>query len=522
MQKNKVSFKDILEIYSKAGNDKELLKKLVREKAPVERVVLDMVVKHLPSPKEAQKYRIKKIWKGDIDSPVGQAMINLDPNGPLIINITNVVIDKISKQELATGRIFSGTLRKGSEVYLASQKRKVKLQQIAIWKGIQRIPVEEVTAGNIVAITGVRGLYAGETVIGNVDNPENVEAFEEIKHWLEPVVTKSFEPKNPNELSKLIDVLKLLEREDPTIRVEINQETGEILVSGLGDLHLQIIEYRVKNDFGVDVITGKPIVVYRESVSKASQVYEGKSPNKHNKLYIMVEPLPYEIYEKIKEYIREGKLPEGRIKKGDVWRTLVEIGLDKEEARRTLMIYEGNLFIDMTRGIVHLPEVIEYIIEAFKQVMDQGPLAWEPCIMLKVKLMDAVLHEDAIHRGPAQIIPAAKDAIKAAILENPALYEPVQLIRIDVPPDNVGDVVSLVSSRRGQVINMDIGEERATIEAKVPVANLFGFTDELRSLTSGRGVWFLEDQLFEKVPKELEGEIIEEIRKRKGIPKGVH
>jgi len=522
MQKYKVSFKDIIEIYNQAGDDKELLKKMVREKAPVEKVVLDMVVKHLPSPVEAQKYRIKKIWKGDINSPVGQAMVNLDPNGPLIINITNVIIDKVSKQELATGRIFSGTLRKGDEVYLASQKRKVKLQQIAIWKGIQRIPVDEITAGNIVAIVGVRGLYAGETIIGNVENPDSVEPFEELKHWLEPVVTKSFEPKNPNDLSRLIETLRLLEREDPTIKVEINQETGEILVSGLGDLHLQIIEYRVRNDFGVDVVTGKPIVVYRESVSKPSQIYEGKSPNKHNKLYIMVEPLPYEIYEKIREYIREGKLPEGRIKKEDVWKVLAEIGLDKEEARRTLMIYRGNLFIDMTRGIVHLPEVIEYIIEAFKQVMDNGPIAWEPCIMLKVKLMDAVLHEDAIHRGPAQIIPAAKDAIKAAILENPVLYEPVQLIRIDTPPETVGDVISLISSRRGQVINMDVGEERAVIKAKVPVANLFGFTDELRSLTSGRGVWYLEDQLFERVPKELETSIISEIRKRKGIPEGVH
>jgi len=522
MQKYKVSFKDIVEIYNQAGDNKELLKKMVREKAPVEKVVLDMVVKHLPSPVEAQKYRIKKIWKGDINSSVGQAMVNLDPNGPLIINITNVIIDKVSKQELATGRIFSGTLKKGDEVYLASQKKKVKLQQIAIWKGIQRIPVDEITAGNIVAIIGVRGLYAGETIIANVENPESVEPFEELKHWLEPVVTKSFEPKNPNDLSRLIETLKLLEREDPTIKVEINQETGEILVSGLGDLHLQIIEYRVKNDFGVDVVTGNPIVVYRESVSKPSQIYEGKSPNKHNKLYIMVEPLPYEMYEKIKEYIREGKLPEGRIKKEDVWKVLTEIGLDKEEARRTLMIYRGNLFIDMTRGIVHLPEVIEYIIEAFKQVMDSGPIAWEPCIMLKVKLMDAVLHEDAIHRGPAQIIPAAKEAIKAAILENPVLYEPVQLIRIDTPPDTVGDVISLLSSRRGQVINMDVGEERATIKAKIPVASLFGFTDELRSITSGRGVWYLEDQLFERLPKELEANVISEIRKRKGIPEGVH
>ncbi|MEM1782374.1 MAG: elongation factor EF-2 [Nanopusillaceae archaeon] len=522
MKKNNVSFKDLIDIYNKAGDNKEMLKDLMREKAPVAQVVLDMVVKHLPSPVEAQKYRIKKIWKGNLDSEVGKSMTDLNPNGPIVLNVTNVIIDKISKQEIATARIFSGTLKKGDEVYLASQNRKVKLQQIAIWKGIQRIPVEEIKAGNIAAILGVRGLYAGETVIGNVANPETIETFEDIKHWLEPVVTKSFEPKNPNDLSKLIETLKLLEREDPTLKVEINQETGEILVSGLGDLHLQIIEYRVMNDFGVEITTGKPIVVYRESVSKPSQVYEGKSPNKHNKIYIQVEPLPYEIYQKMKEYIREGKLPDGRIKKEDVWKVLAEIGLDKEEARRVQMIYNGNLFIDMTRGIVHLPEVIESIITAFKEVMDRGPIAWEPCVMLKVKLIDAVLHEDAIHRGPAQIIPATKDAIKAAILENPIIYEPLQIIRVDASPETVGDVVSLISSRRGQIITMDVEEDRAVVKAKVPVANMFGFTDELRSITSGRGVWYLEDQVFEKLPKELEETIIGEIRKRKGIPEGVH
>lgn len=522
MKKYNVSFKDIIEIYQKYENDKEKLKEEARKKASVAKVVLDMVVRHLPSPKEAQKYRIKKIWKGDISSKVGQDMTNLNPDGVLILNVTNVIIDKVSKQEIATARIFSGTLNKGDEVYLNSLKKKIKLQQIAIWKGIQRLPVDSVKAGNIIAIVGVRDIRPGETIIGKIDNPENVEPFEEIKHWLDPVVTKSFEPQNPNDLPKLMETLKLLEREDPTMKVEINQETGEILVSGLGDLHLQIIEYRVANDFGIPIKTGQPIVVYRESVSKPSSVKEGKSPNKHNKLYFVVEPLPPEIYMKMREYIREGKLPEGRIKKEDVWKTLVEIGFDKEEARRVIMIHNGNVLIDMTRGIVHLPEVIEYIVEGFKQVMDQGPLAWEPCLMLKVKLMDAVLHEDAIHRGPAQIIPAAKDAIKEAILENPVLYEPLQIIRIDATPDTIGDVTSLISSKRGQILEMNVEEEKAFIKAKLPVANMFGFTDELRSITSGRGVWYLEDQVFEKVPRELQDQIIDSIRKRKGIPEGVH
>jgi len=522
MKKYNISFKDVIEIYNKYSEDKEKLKEEMRKKAPVEKVVLDMVIRHLPSPAEAQKYRIPHIWKGDINSDVGKAMLNLDSNGSIVINVTNVIIDKVSKQEIATARIFSGTLSKGDDVYLIQAGRQIKIQQVAIWKGIQRINVDSAKAGNIIALVGIKGLYPGETIVGKVQDLKNVETFEEMRHWLDPVVTKSFEPKNPNDLPKLIETLDLLTREDPTIKVEQKKDTGEILVSGLGDLHLQIIEYRVQNDFGIPVKVGDPIVIYRESVNGVTQAYEGKSPNKHNKIYIQIEPLPYEIYEKMREYIREGKLPEGRIKKEDLWKVFNEIGFDKEEARRIIMVQNGNVLIDMTRGIVHLPEVIEYIVEGFKEVMDQGPLAWEPGIMMKVKLIDAVLHEDAIHRGPAQIIPAAKDAIKSAILEQPTLYEPLQVIRIDTPPDSVGDVTSILQSRRGQILEMNIEEERAMIKAKLPVGNMFGFTDELRSATSGRGVWFLEDQVYEKVPKDLQQQIIDSIRKRKGIPEGVH
>ncbi len=522
MQKYGVSFKDIIEIYEKYGNDKEKLKEEAAKKAPVYKVVLDMVVKHLPSPIEAQKYRIPKIWKGDINSVYGQAMLNCDPNGPCIINVTNVIIDKVSKQLLATARIWSGTLKKGDLVYLLTAKKKVRIQQLAVWKGIQRIPVEEATAGNIIALTGIREIRPGETIvkISSEDEIPNVAPFEDIKHWLDPVVTKAFEPENPQDLPKLIETLKLIEKEDPTIKVEINQETGEILVSGLGDLHLEIIEYRIKNDFKIPIKTSPPIVVYRESVRKAAGPVEGKSPNKHNKLYIVVEPMPEEQVLKLRQLIKEGKLSEGKIKEGsDVWKILVEeLEMDKEEARRVRYIYRDNLFLDMTRGIVHLGEVIEMIYEGFKSVMDNGPLAREPCMGLKVKLVDAVLHEDPIHRGPGQIIPATRMAIREAMRQGGLiLYEPVQIIEIVVPPDYMSEAINLVTKRRGQVLDVQMEEDITKIKAKVPVAEMFGFTDELRSATSGRGVWYLVDQVYEKLPDDLLPKVVEEIRKRKGL-----
>ncbi len=519
MQKTGAGFKQIIEIYEKYGDDKEKLKEEVRKVAPVHKVVLDMVVKHLPSPIEAQKYRIPQIWKGDLNSEVGKAMLNCDPNGPVVINVTHLQIDPRYKKMVATARIFSGTLRRGDEVYLISKKKKFKIQQIAIPKGKETVNVEEVKAGNIIALVGVKDISAGETIVSVRDGePVAAEPFEEIKHWLEPVVTKAFEPTDPQNLPKLIEVLKMLANEDSTLKVEVNQETGEILVSGLGDLHLQIVEYRVQNDFKIPIKTSPPIVVYRESVEAPSDIVEGKSPNKHNKFYVVVEPISPEFYYKLKEAIRNGEIPEGRIKKIDeVWPKLVELGMDKEEARRVQMIYEGNIFVDMTRGIVYLSEVIENLLEGFKQVMDEGPQAHEPGIMMKVKLVDAVLHEDAIHRGPAQVIPAIKMAIKQAIMQHPILYEPVQIIQIDVPPEDIGTVSSLLQSRRGQVLDMNIGEDRAIIKAKLPVANMFGFADELKSATGGKGFYFLVDQIYEKVPKDLYPKIVDQIKKRKGI-----
>jgi len=519
MQKTGVKFQNIIKIYTEISDKKERRKKL-GEIAPLHKVVLDMVIRHLPSPVEAQKYRIPHLWHGDLNSEYGKALLNCDSNGPAIAVVTKILIDRHAG-EVATARVWSGTIKKGQEVFLVNSKQKLKVQQVAIYKGIHRLPVEEAKAGNVIALVGMRGLRSGETIVEvRGEEVPNIEPFEEIKHYLEPVVTKAVEPINPSDLPRLIEVLKLIEKEDPTVKIEINQETGEYLISGLGELHLEILEYRIKNDFKVPVKTSNPIVVYRETVRKTTpEPVEGKSPNKHNKFYIIVEPLPYEVYMKIREAIRNGELHEGKIRKEDVWKKLVELGLDKEEARRTKMIYRENLFIDMTRGIIHLGEVMDMVLNAFKSVMDQGPLAREPCMGLKVKLVDAILHEDPIHRGPGQVIPAVRYAIKEAMRRaDLTLYEPVQIIEIDVSPEYMSQAINVVQRRRGQILDMITSEDLVKIKAKLPVAEMFGFTDELRSATSGRGVWFLVDQIFEKVPEELVSKVVQEIRKRKGLP----
>jgi len=504
MQKNNVSFKDVFDAYAKDNPDE------MAKKAPLHRVVLNMVVKHHPNPKQAQEYRIPKIWHGDLDSEEGQALIKCDPKGPVAFIVTKIVIDRHAG-EIAAGRLFSGTVRHGAEVEMILAKRRVRVQQVNIYKGPTRMQVDSAVAGNIIGLVGLKDAYAGETVSSKIITP-----FEAIKHIFEPVVTKSIDAKRPSDLPKLVEVLKQVSKEDPSIKIEINQETGENLMSGMGELHLEVIENRIKSEKGVDVVTGAPIVVYRETIQKESPEVEGRTPNKHNIFFFKVEPLD----EKIFEAIRSGELPETGIKKKDktLWETLVKLGVDSKAARQYRDIFKGNILIDGTRGEVHIGEVIELVIEGFEQVMNEGPLSKEPCMRLKVTLTDTKLHEDAIHRGPAQVLPAVRDAIREAMLKAQAtMYEPLQILEIDAPSEYLGEISKLVSNKRGQMLEVEQNEAYIKVKAKLPVAEMFGLTSDLRSATSGRGSHYVIDQVFEKLPSEIQQRIITQIRKRKGL-----
>jgi len=192
--------------------------------------------------------------------------------------------------------------------------------------------------------------------------------------------------------------------------------------------------------------------------------------------------------------------------------------METKEARSVKDIYKGNILVDSTRGIVHIGEVIEMVIDAFEQVMDEGPLAREPCVKLRVDLVDCELHEDAIHRGPAQVLPAVRDAIRNAMLEaNAVLFEPKQILQIEAPSEYMGEISKLIQNRRGQLLEMNQEDEQLIVKAKMPVAEMFGLSSDLRSATGGRGCFFVVDQIFEKLPEDLQQKIIKQIRERKGL-----
>ncbi len=509
-QKKGVKISDVIEAYKRGKEGVEELAKIT----PLHEVLLDMVVKFVPNPREAQKYRIPKIWKGDINSELGKALLEADPDGPMVVFINDVRIDPHAGL-VATGRVFSGTAEPGKEVWLVGSKVKQKILQVSLYMGPYRELVKAVTAGNIVALLGVDKARAGETIV-DISIKDVAAPFERLHYVSEPVVTIAVEPKDTRDLTKLIDALRKLSIEDPNLVVKINEETGEYLLSGMGPLHLEIALTFLKERYGLEVVTSPPIIVYRESVRARSQVFEGKSPNKHNKLYIHVEPLDEETIKLIQQGIVTDDMDFRE--RAKILRD--KAGWDYDEAKRIWCIDENcNVFIDLTTGVQHLREVKDTIINGFKLAMREGPLAAEPVRGVKVVLHDAIIHEDPAHRGPAQIYPAVRNAIYAGMLTaKPTLLEPIQKLDIRAPMDYLGNITRVITQHRGRIITVLQQGPIARIIAEIPVAESFDLASELRSASSGRAFWGTEFSRWAPVPDNMLMDVVRKIRERKGLP----
>ncbi|HDM36217.1 MAG TPA: elongation factor EF-2, partial [Candidatus Syntrophoarchaeum butanivorans] len=235
--------------------------------------------------------------------------------------------------------------------------------------------------------------------------------------------------------------------------------------------------------------------------------------NRHNRFYITVEPLPQEVIDLLKSDEISMRMPELERRE-----KLMAAGLDKEDARNVVGISGGNLFTDLTKGVQYLGETMELILEGFEEAMTRGPLAEERCEGIHAKLVDVKLHEDSVHRGPAQVIPAVRQALYAAILSaNPTLIEPMQEVFINTPQAMMGSATRVIQGRRGQILDISSEGDLTMIKAKAPVAELFGFAGDIRSATEGRALWSTEFAGFERVPQNLVPEIIRAIRQRKGL-----
>ncbi len=508
MQKTGLNFTDIYEHC--AADDQKALSK----KAPVHEVLLDMSVDKLPSPLVAQKYRIPNIWQGDLESVEGKAMMDCDSSGPLSLMITKIWMDPHAG-EVAVGRVYSGSIKHGESLWAIGAGKAERVQQVSMMVGSDRIQVPEVTAGNIAAITGIRSAAAGVTIARDKD----AEPFEAIRHYSEPVVTVAVEPKAMKDLPKFIDALRGLAKSDASLQVSTNSETGEALLAGMGELHLEITVYRLEEEQGIKVHVSEPIVVYRECIQSNNEghAFEGKSPNRHNRFYIEAEPLPDEVV----QALRDGHFGDGTVRNKDAKEAgnkFAEFGMNKDLMRKIYAINGTNVLVNDTKGIQNLHETRELIIEGFNEVCKKGPLAEEPLMGVMMRLVDAKLHEDAIHRGPAQTIPAVRSACRGALIRSrPVILEPIQNIRIDAPNDVIGGVTREVTNRRGVIEDMPVDGATASVIGKMPVAEGFGFSNDIRAASQGRAIWNTENAGFDILPMSLFEKIISEIRERKGL-----
>ncbi len=501
MAETGIDFGDVIEM------ERDDKRAELHEQSPLSDVVLDMVAEHFPNPVDAQPDRIPTIWRGDDTTQLAEDMRKVNKDGEVVFMATDISMDPHAG-EIATGRVFSGTLKEGQELYVSGTAGKNRLQSVGVFMGGEREEVEEVPAGNVASVTGLKDAIAGSTVSSVEMTP-----FESIEHISEPVITKSIEAQKMDDLPKLIKVLQQVSKEDPTIGVEINEDTGEHLISGQGELHLEVITQRIERNQGIPVRTGEPIVVYREAPTRESEEVQGISPNRHNRFYVTAEPLAEEIVDTIKLGEASMDMPEQERREA-----LQEAGMDKDSSQDIEDIIGTNVFLDDTKGIQHLNETMELIIEGLEEALEDGPLAAEPVEGALIRLHDARLHEDAIHRGPAQVIPAMREAVHRSLIDaRIRLLEPIQDVRIDVPSEHMGAASGEIQGRRGRVDDMYQEGDLMVVEGIAPVEEMIGFSSDIRSATEGRASWNTENAGFRVLVDNLQPEKITEIRERKGM-----
>ncbi len=502
MKERGISFKDVIDAYQNEKVD-ELV-----EKAPLADAILGMVVKHHPPPHVAQQYRIPQIWKGDLDSDIGKALLACSDDGPMIMMIVNMVLDPAAGP-VAIGRLFSGTIKDGQTVNIIDSKREGRVQSVNFFMGNQREQVGELGSGNIPALLGLTEARAGNTI----SSIKNMPMFEGVKYVSEPVVQIAIEPKHPKDLPKLVETLKQLTIEDPNLIVKIDEESGETIVAGMGVLHLDVAVHRIQ-DTKIEIITSEPLINYRETVTGACDAVMAKSPNRHNKLFMRVEPLEPNIA----QMLRTGEISDLKDKKV-VSDLLKKEGWDTDTIKRVMRFdSRGNVLINGTKGVQFVHESTDSINSGFEDVMKEGPLCREQMRDCKFTFTHFVPHEDTAHRGLSQLGPASRRACMGALLTaGTTILEPVLAIEVRVPTDLVGNVATVISGKRGKVLDMQQKGASSIIVGEIPAAETFTLSEEMRGQTAGRATWNTSFKAWSQVPKSMFATAIADIRKRKGL-----
>jgi elongation factor 2 len=470
-----VKFSDVIKAYEKGEGGK------LQRNLPVYEAIFEMAIKKVPNPRDAQAYRIEEIWDGQVDSPIGKALVECSDEGPAVFSVTNVRSDG-GGGTVATGRLFSGKLGKGERLHLVDALAETVVNQVSVDMGSLGEEVSWVSAGNLASLSLTGEVEAGETLVDAAHKADMV-PFEGVSYVSEPVVTLAVEPKNPKDIPVLLEALKKLASEDPNLNVSANKETGEYLLSGMGELHLEVAINQLKSSCGLAAAVSSPRVVYMESVEKKGNVVLAKSPNKQSSFWVQVAPDGQEV----------------------------------EEQASVLSVDEHrNVLLDCSGKTDPLPEeVLEAVIGGFEFACKAGPLCGEPVRHLKVNLLDFQLSSqfdsDEVMRG------VGKAVFGSFLTAQPVLLEPVYKIILTVSSELSSESSRILAARRGKVTSFEQRGLQTVISGFIPVAETFGFSKELRSATSGRAFWQSFFDHWEKMPPKLASQVVSDFRRRKGL-----
>ena len=421
--------------------------------------MLDAVIDFLPSPLDIQAATGTNA-KGDeeLTRPA-------DENGPFAALAFKIVADPFGK--LTYFRVYSGTINKGDEVYNSTKERKERLGRILLMHANQREDLEVAMAGDIVA-----GLGFKETTTGDTLCDRNDPIILERMIFPEPVIHVAIEPKTKDDQDKLGKALKSLSDEDPTFRVRTDEETAQTVISGMGELHLEILVDRMQREFNVEATVGKPQVAYRETITKKVESVE---------------------YRHIKQSGGSGQF------------AVVKITVEPSGPGG------GYEFVDKITGGKVPREYIQPTNQGIQQALDAGVLAGYPTVDVKVSLVDGQYH-DVDSSEMAFKIAGQMAFKKAAEMAKPVLLEPIMGVEVVTPDEYMGDVMGDLSSRRGRIEGMEARGNTQVVRAQIPLSEMFGYSTDLRSRTQGRATYTMQFHSYQQVPEVISQEIIKRVR----------
>merc|ERR1711874_30344 len=533
---DKLEIKDKMKHEDLQQEGKPLMKVVMRTWLPAGEALFLMICIHLPSPVTAQKYRTDMLYEGPSDDEAAVAMKNCDPDGPLMMYISKMVPTSDKGRFYAFGRVFSGKIATGLKArimgpnYVPGQKTDLyekSIQRTILMMGGRVEAIEDVPAGNICGLVGVDQFLVKTGTITTLKEAHNLKVM---KFSVSPVVRVAVEPKNPQDLPKLVEGLKRLAKSDPMVQCMI-EESGEHIIAGAGDLHLEICLKDLEEDHAqIPLKKSDPVVSYRETVSEESnQMCLSKSPNKHNRLFMRAVPMPDGLAEAIDK---------GDVNPRDDFKIRGRYLADKyeydiTEARKIWCFGPDtngpNLLMDCTKGVQYLNEIKDSCVAGFQWASKEGVLCDENLRSVRFNLYDVALHADAIHRGGGQIIPTVRCVLYACMLTaEPRLMEPVYQVEIQCPENAVGGIYGVLNRRRGHVFEeaQTPGTPMFVVKAYLPVNESFGFTADLRSNTGGQAFpqcVFDHWQVLPGCPLTdgtKPNQIVEECKKRKGLKPG--